>query len=102
MGILSKIPVIGEIAGKVIDKVAPDKTESRAQQVEMNKVELESAPSSYLRLWRSFLGWALSLCLVWEVMVRPVVLTYWPSVVLPPSMLGEIKSLILGMLGLGF
>ena len=102
MGILNKIPVIGEIAGKVIDKIAPDKTESRAQQVEIDKSELANAPSSYLRLWRSFLGWALALCLVWEVMIRPIILTYWPAVVLPPSMMGEIKSLILGMLGLGF
>ena len=88
MGILSKIPVIGELAGKVIDKVAPDKTESRAQQVAINKTELENAPSSYLRLWRSFLGWALALCLVWEVMIRPIILTYWPAVVLPPTLSG--------------
>ncbi len=35
-------------------------------------------------------------------MVRPVILTYWPDTPLPPSVLKEITSLLLGMLGLGF
>jgi len=93
---------ITSIAGKVIDRVSPDRGESRKQQTEINRAELEGAPASRLRLWRSFLGWSLSLCLIWEVMVRPVIVTYWPEATLPPSMLGEIKGLIFGMLGLGF
>lgn len=93
---------ITSFAGKVIDKVAPDKAESRRQQAEINRAELEGAPVSRLRLWRSLLGCALSLCLIWEVMIRPVIVTYWPEVTLPPSMLHEVQGLIFGMLGLGF
>ena len=63
---------------------------------------MSGAPPSRLRLWRSFLGWALTLAFLWEVMVRPVILTYWPDTQLPPSVLEEITSLLLGMLGLGF
>jgi len=93
---------LASIAGKVIDKVAPDRSESRKQQTELNRTELEGAPASFLRLWRSLLGAALTLVLLFEVIGRPVILTYWPEVKLPPSMLGEVKELIIGMLGLGF
>lgn len=71
-------------------------------QSRINEAEVSGAPPSRLRLWRSFLGWALTLAFLWEVMVRPVILTYWPDTPLPPSVLKEITSLLLGMLGLGF
>ncbi len=102
MGLLSSLPVIGDLAGKVMDKISPDKAEARQQQTELNKTELEGAPQSKLRLWRSFLGWTLALVFAWEVAIRPVIVTYWPDVTLPPSALKEIVGLLYGMLGLGF
>lgn len=102
MSWLSSVPIVGDLIGKGLDKVFPDKAESRKQQAEINCAELEGAPPSRLRLWRSFLGWALVLCFVWEVIARPVIVTYWPGVVLPPSMIETVKVLLLGMLGLGF
>ena len=63
---------------------------------------MSGAPPRRLRLWRSCRGWALTLAFLWEVLVRPVILTYWPDTPLPPSVLKEITSLLLGMLGLGF
>ena len=102
MSWLSSIPVLGGVLEKGMDKLWPDKAESRKQQAELNRAELEGAPASRMRLWRSFLGWVLSLLFVWEVVVRTVISTYWPGVKLPPSVLKEITSLLLGMLGLGF
>lgn len=102
MSLLTALSSLGGAAGKVLDRLCPDRAESRRQQAELSREELAGAPSSRLRLWRPFLGWALSLCLIWEVVLRPLVLTYWPGAVLPPSMLEEVEGLLLGMLGLGF
>lgn len=91
-----------DLIGKGVDKIWPDKSKAREQQTALNQEELKGAPTSKLRLWRSFLGWALALCFVWEVVVRPVIVTYWPSVTLPPSMLEEVCKLLLFMLGGAF
>lgn len=91
-----------DLIGKGMDKIWPDKSEARRQQSEINRAELEGAPPSRLRLWRSFLGWSLSVLLVWEVMLRPVIATYWPDVPLPPSKLEEVGKLLLFMLGGAF
>ena len=91
-----------DLIGKGVDKIWPDKSKAREQQTALNAEELKGAPTSKLRLWRSFLGWALALCFVWEVAVRPVIVTYWPSLTLPPSMLEEVCKLLLFMLGGAF
>lgn len=91
-----------DLIGKGVDKIWPDKSKAREQQAALNAEELKGAPTSKLRLWRSFLGWVLALLFVWEVVFRTVISTYWPEVKLPPSVLKEITSLLLGMLGLGF
>jgi hypothetical protein len=93
---------VANLAGKVIEKISPDKAESRAQQAEINREELAGAGQSKLRLWRPFLGWSLSILMVWEIAGRTIILTYWPDTVLPPSMISEVKTILLGMLGLGF
>lgn len=102
MNILTKVPVLGGLAAKVLDRLAPDKAEERREQAALDRVELEGAPPSRLRLWRSFLGWVLALCFAWEAVIRPVLVTYWPRLVLPPPMLDAVQTLLLGMLGLGF
>ena len=91
-----------DLIGKGMDKIWPDKSKAREQQTALNTEELKGAPTSKLRLWRSFLGWALALCFVWEVMIRPVLVTYWPNLTLPPSMLEEVCKLLLFMLGGAF
>ena len=102
MSLLSSIPVIGSILSKLLDRALPDKQETRAAQVELNKQELSGASPSRLRLWRSFVGWILGIVLAWEIIVRPLVLTYFPNAKLPPSALGDIAPMLLSMLGLGF
>lgn len=99
MGLLDTILGLG---GKIMDRVSPDRAASRQQQTDINQAEVQGAPTSSLRLWRSFLGWVLSVAFVWEACIRPVVLHYLPDANLPPSMIKEISSLLLGMLGLGF
>ena len=102
MSLLSSLPILGKTFEKIAEKISPDKSASRAEQSALNRAELEGAPPSRLRLWRSFLGWALSLCFVWEAVLRPALLTYWPGLTLPPSTLEAVTALLMGMLGLGF
>lgn len=102
MSWLSSLPVLGGLVGKGMDKLFPDKSASREQQTALNRAELDGAPPSRLRLWRSFLGWALALLFVWEAVARPALVTYWPDITLPPSVLGEVVKLLLFMLGGAF
>lgn len=99
---LNPLSFLGDILGKVADKITPDKSKVIEGQNRINEMEVSGAPASRLRLWRSFLGWVLALVFAWEVVVRPVVATYWPQVILPPSTLSEVSRLLLGMLGLGW
>lgn len=101
MSLLSGIPLLGSLLDKV-GRLLPDRSKAMDNQTRINEQEVAKAPASRLLLWRSFLGWCLSLCFVWEVMVRPVVVTYWPDTLLPPSILSEVSRVLLGMLGLGF
>lgn len=74
-------------------------------QGRINASEIEGAPPSNLRLWRSFLGWTLSLLFAWEVAGRLVFIPlFLPELEkdLPPSALDQILALLMGMLGLGF
>lgn len=90
---------ISDLLSKGMDKIWPDKAKCREQQTDINKEELKGAPPSRLRLWRSFLGWTLSLLFVFEVAVRPVMTTYWPDVPLPPSSIDVVSKVLLLMLG---
>lgn len=98
MAIWSAIPILGGL----LDKVLPDRGKANEAQSRINEAEVGGAPASILRLWRSFLGWVLALAFAWEVIMRPVIVTYWPDALLPPSVLGEVSKLLLGMLGLGW
>lgn len=91
-----------DLIGKGMDKIWPDKSKCREQQVELNAEELKGAPSSKLRLWRPFLGWTLSLLFVWEAVGRPIMVTYWPDVTLPPSTLEVVSKMLFLMLGVAF
>lgn len=72
MALWSAIPVLGSLLDK-LGKLIPDRGKVADNQAWINEQEVEGAPASRLRLWRSFLGWCLSLCFVWEVMVRPII-----------------------------
>ena len=78
-----------------------ERQELLAAQIRLNERETEHAPSSVLRLWRSFLG----LLFCWEVPVRLLLLPLLaPDLLddLPPPALDQILGLLAGMLGLPF
>ena len=102
MSLLASLPFLGGLVEKISDRVLSEKRHSADQQSAMNHAEISGAPQSWLRLWRSFLGWVLALSFAWEVMVRPVLATYWPELTLPPSVLEEISRVLMGMLGLEY
>ena len=82
-----------------------ERQELLAAQIRLNERETENAPSSVLRLWRSFLGWVLALLFCWEVPVRLLLLPLLaPDLLddLPPPALDQILGLLAGMLGLPF
>lgn len=98
--------ILGKLAGGVLStllgKMGGDRSTIAKGQNTANEAEIAGAPASRLRLWRSFLGWVLALVFAWEVVGRGIVTTYWPDVILPPSALEEVSSILLGMLGLGW
>ena len=102
VGAFLKTGVAGKIVGSVIDKVNPDKAESRRQQHELNMMELDKAPQSRLFLWRPFTMWLFALLAAWEIVVRPIIVTYWPDATVPPSMLETVLEILLGGMALGF
>lgn len=100
MSFWSAVPFIDTLLDK-IGKFLPDKQKLSEAQAKINEQEIAGAPASRLRLWRSFLGWILALCFVWEVPVRLLITTYFPNVKLPPPMLDEVSRLLFIMLGWG-
>ncbi|WP_374288482.1 hypothetical protein [Desulfovibrio desulfuricans] len=96
--------LIGGISG-VMGKILPDRSQQNEAQSRINEAEVSGGPASLLRLWRSFLGWMLTLLFGWEVAGRliivPLLFPAWGDH-LPPSALNQIMTLLLGMLGLGF
>lgn len=94
--LLKRLLGLGE---KGLEGALSQKAQARAEQARLNEEEISGAPVSRLRLWRSFLGWALSLAFCWEV-ARAFIVHYLPDASVPPSMLREITGLLFGMLGL--
>lgn len=98
---INPITAVTGLIGKVFDRILPDKSKINEAQSRINEAEVAGAGYSILRHWRGFLGWVLALVFAWEVVGRTIITTYWPEITLPPSMLREILTLLLGMLGLG-
>ncbi|MBD5626206.1 MAG: hypothetical protein HDQ90_01675 [Desulfovibrio sp.] len=96
--------IAGELA-RASERVLSGRASQNEAQGRINSAEIEGAPQSRLRLWRSFLGWVLTLLFAWEVAGRLIVIPIlFPQLErhLPPSALDQILTVLLGMLGLGF
>jgi hypothetical protein len=107
---------IADLAGSVINKIWPDKTEAEKQQLaaavamvqgqlEVNKAEA-SNPSVFVAGWRPFIGWVCGAALVYHYIVRPMLpwllaLLGKPMPPIPPLDMGDLITILLGMLGLG-
>lgn len=127
---LDPITVALEIGSKVIDKLWPDPAQRDAAKLELLKmqqngelaqltaetelakaqlaVNAEEAKSSsvFVSGWRPAVGWVCVLGLTYTFLIRPVLA--WasgfatpPMPVPPPLDMGDLLTLLLGMLGLG-
>ena len=85
---------------RLFDKMTRDKDKILEAQAELRRTELQDSPVSYLKLWMGFLGWVLSLYLVFALIIRPLVAFYFPQVPLPDMPLDDVFTLLMGMLGL--
>ena len=132
MGLLdiTGIGSIADFAGKVIDKIFPDKTAAEAAKLEMFKLQqqgalqevqndfqlmvqqiatnLEEAKNGNLFVsgWRPAVGWVCASALAYNYVIMPF--AYWaaksffPQVApLPILDMGELMTLLFGMLGIG-
>jgi len=108
-----------EGVANVIDKFVETDDEKRAAevikakmmmkpslaQIEINKVEAEHR-SIFVAGWRPFIGWVCGFALAYNFIVRDliawVIVNTGAEASLPPALaMGELMTVLLGMLGLG-
>ena len=89
-----------EPLARLFRKLTVNKDKVLEAQAELRKMELENSPSSYLKLWMGFLGWVLSLYLVFALIIRPLLVFYFPEIPVPEMPLDDVFAIIMGMLGL--
>jgi hypothetical protein len=118
---VAAIPIIGDVIGKVLDRVLPDKAANDAAkaqlaqmslsgellqitgQLDIDKAEASSA-SPFTSGWRPFIGWICGVGLAVDFVVRPLVI--WAcslcgrNVNFPSLDMTELMPLVLAMLGL--
>jgi len=116
MGIdITGVGAVAELAGTVINKIWPDKSEQEKQeltaavmviqgQLDINKVEAAN-PSLFVSGWRPFIGWICGLGCTWNWVGLPVLkaamVVYGMPINVTPADLSEMMPLLLGLLGLG-
>lgn len=106
---------VADLAGTVVNKIWPDKTEQEKQQLaaavmmvqgqlDANKNEA-SNPSVFVAGWRPFVGWVCGAAFAWNWIGLPVAklaASYLGhDIPLAPADLSEMMPVLLGMLGLG-
>lgn len=79
--------------------------QTQLAQIELNKAEAQSL-SRFNSGWRPFIGWVCGAALLYQYIARPLLtwgaaLAGYPDIVAPELDLGDIITLMLGMLGLG-
>ena len=104
-----------DLATTVINKIWPDKSAAEAAQLaaavalvqgqmDVNRAEAAS-PNAFTSGWRPAIGWVCGLALLFQYILRPMLMWYgivtghqWPSL---PGIDDHLWELMLGMLGLG-
>ena len=112
---LTGLGAVSDLAGSVINKIWPDKTEAEKQQLaaavslvqsqlEINKVEAAS-PSVFVSGARPFIMWVCGSACAWNWVGLPVVkmglMIYGHPLDLAPANLSEMMPVLMGLLGLG-
>ena len=116
------ITAVTDFAGKIVDKIFPDKTEAAKAkaaldltalqqdfqliigQIQVNAEEAKHE-SVFVAGWRPFIGWVCGSALAYYYIVQPFLVWLFDvfDVVTSMPMLdtGELMTILLGMLGLG-
>lgn len=112
---ITGIGAVADLAGSVINKIWPDKTEAEKQQlaaavtliqgqIAINQAEA-SNPSIFVSGWRPAIGWVCGMACAWNWVGLPIVkmgmAIYGHPLTLNPADIGEMMPILLGMLGLG-
>jgi len=112
---LDPLTAVADLAGTVINKIWPDKSEQEKQQLaaavmmiqsqlDINKVEA-AHPSIFVSGWRPFIGWVCGAGCAWNWILLPVakvaasIAGY--AIAVSPADLTEMMPLLFGLLGLG-
>jgi len=112
---LDPLTAVADLAGTVINKIWPDKSEIEKQQLaaavmmiqsqlDINKVEA-AHPSIFVSGWRPAIGWVCGAGCAWNWVLLPVSKVLLPMagyvVAVSPADLSEMMPLLFGLLGLG-
>ena len=112
---ITGVGAIADLAGTVINKIWPDKTEDEKQQlaaavmvvqgqIDINKEEAKS-PSVFVSGWRPFIGWVCGAACAWNwigLKIALFVAAYLGHALnMQPADISEMMPVLLGMLGLG-
>jgi hypothetical protein len=106
---------IADLAGTVINKIWPDKSEAEKQQLaaavqlvqgqmDINKAEAASG-SVFIGGWRPAIGWVCAAALACQYIARPLLV--WAGIItghnwpVLPGLDDNLWQLMLGMLGMG-
>lgn len=115
MADLTGLGSVADLAGTVINKIWPDKSEAERQQLaaavslvqgqlEINKAEAAN-PSVFVSGWRPAIGWVCGAACAWNWIGLPIVKAglaiYGHPLALAPADISEMMPILLGMLGLG-
>ncbi|MBV5322871.1 MAG: hypothetical protein JZU60_03455 [Ilumatobacteraceae bacterium] len=115
MSDITGLGAISDLAGTVINKIWPDKSEAEKQQLaaavmvvqgqlDINRVEAAS-PSVFVSGWRPFIGWVCGVACAWNwvgLKVALFVAAYLGNPLdIQPADVAEMMPVLLGMLGLG-
>jgi hypothetical protein len=105
------------LVSKVFDKVFPDPSKAAEAKLELMKLQqngelaamlaqteinkTEAASSSiFVAGWRPFIGWVCGLALMYQYLVRPLVIAFFPALSFP-GLDDNLWQLMMGMLGMG-
>lgn len=112
---ITGLGAVADLAGTVINKIWPDKSEQEKQQLanafaivqgqlDINKAEA-SNPSVFVSGWRPAIGWVCGMACAWNWVGLPIVKAglaiYGQPLMLSPADIGEMMPILLGMLGMG-
>lgn len=115
MSDITGVGAVADLAGTVINRIWPDKSDQEKQQlaaavmvvqgqIDINKNEAAN-PSIFVSGWRPFIGWVCGAACAWNWIGIPITVAalslFGIVPKLAPADLSEMMPILLGMLGLG-